>query len=146
MALSLDYVAGFFDGEGCIVIHKGKLDNGRVTPRYDLIVSAYQCTRLVLDQLKEQFGGNVYTHSRSNRPAMRTSWSWKVSGQVAEKFLQQVYPRLVEKKDQAWLGLEFMQQKIGSHGTKVSDEQLALRHGFYLALQLAKGGTHGSAA
>ena len=139
MALPIEYVAGFLDGEGCIVVHKAAAtDNGRVTPRYDLHVSAYQCSRKVLDQLATQFGGAVYSHQRSNRPAMRDSWSWKITGVAANKFLEIIYPHLVEKKSQAWLGLEFFANKTGSRGPKVSDEQVAIREGFYLALQIAK--------
>ena len=139
MALSLEYVAGYIDGEGCILVHKAAAtESGRVTPRYDLHVSAYQCSRKVLNQLSTQFGGKVYTHNRSNRPTMRDSWSWRISGPSANAFLTLIYPYLVEKKEQSWLGLEFYAQKQRSTGHQVSDEQVALREGFYLALQAAK--------
>ena len=39
MALPIEYIAGFFDGEGCIVIHKGTTNQERKTPQYDLSVS-----------------------------------------------------------------------------------------------------------
>ena len=139
MALSLEYIAGYIDGEGCILVHKAAAtQTGRKTPRYDLHVSAYQCSRKVLDQLAVQFGGAVYSHMRSNRPTMRDSWSWKITGKAANHFLTLLYPHLVEKKEQAWLGLEFYANKVGSRGPQVSDEQVAIREGFYLALQAAK--------
>lgn len=83
------YVAGLFDGEGCIWW------NG--TPR----VSITSCTPHTLVRIKRQFGfGRVRLASPSAWPT-RASFQYQASGRNALNFLTQIHPFLREKRYQA---------------------------------------------
>lgn len=86
--LSLEYVAGLFDGEGCVSVQsKG----------YLAVVIANNHLPL-LQQLKEQFGGSI-----TIRP--NGTCNWKISTRQGEAFLRLIHPFLVVKKDVAQVGI-----------------------------------------
>jgi hypothetical protein len=92
--LSLEYIAGFFDGEGCITTinqHKGR--------KY-LLVSVSQKSRHVLDVIQETVGGTVQgPYGPSSMYCLR----WQ--GVTARIFLEKVVPHLICKLPQAALVL-----------------------------------------
>ena len=130
--LSNQYAAGFFDGEGYVGIVKGKT---HPKPVYTLETSLNNTSKEILDLFAQTYVGRVCAKPGGiNKPL----FYWYARGQKAVSFLQQVEPLLVDKKVQAWLGLEYYAQ------TKLYDKSgymEALREGFYLALRLAKNGT-----
>ena len=97
----LAYFAGFFDGEGCVVICKSKGNKG--TPWYKLQVSTYQKSPEVLYDMKDAFGGSVCRIS--NRGFI--GYQWAASSKQAANFLRRVYPYLRVKKEQVKVALEF---------------------------------------
>lgn len=108
------YAAGFFDGEGCIHIAR----NVRV------IISG--CFRPgLLDMFAARWGGKVLPAVWSNtkhRPGVR----WEITGDKSHKFLQDVLPYLIEKKEQAFLGLKYRDLKRSFNvrgGKGYSEEQ-----------------------
>lgn len=88
-ALFRAYVAGLFDGEGCIWWDG--------TPR----ISITSCNPNYLGQIKRRFGfGRVRLASRPSWPS-RASFQYQASGRNALKFLTQIQPFLREKRYQA---------------------------------------------
>lgn len=92
MNLSNEYLAGFFDGEGCVYF----TPNGRVS------VNITQKRTAVLYKIKEDFGGAV----RSNGRACKCS-QWTIGGRKdIKRFLSAILPYSVVKKAEVEIGLE----------------------------------------
>lgn len=124
---SLDYLAGYFDGEGYIGILPPNKTN-----KHRLRVSVGNTYLPILEEFKNRFGGYI---TITNRGINKPVHYWTCSDQIAKNFLQEIYPLLKEKQSQAWLGLEFMAQKTNP----VTQEESALRDGFMYAIKMAKG-------
>lgn len=61
----------------------------------------------ILNKLKDTFGGSVTLRNKSN-PKHRTIYQWRISSKEGcRKFLQAILPFLIEKKEQAILGIQF---------------------------------------
>lgn len=94
----LYYVAGFFDGEGAIMLSR----QGKYV-RLEVAVS--QNTREVMDWHARLFGGHVYGHSPKGR-SDTIIFQWKVYGDEAVAFLRQIEPMLIIKKVSAQEAIE----------------------------------------
>lgn len=137
----LAYTAGLFDGEGMIRI---AYSGGRLNPRHSLHLSITNTKRDVLDWLQAAFGGNVYTETNQPR-ATRPRYSWKMTGDLQiVRFLCRIarYSRI--KGDEIALALDFVatvtRLKGPSRPLRLTEGEIALRQGYYLALMEAKRG------
>lgn len=75
----LDYLAGFFDAEGCIKI---SLCRGR----HQMGVDVSQCNPNILYLYRELFGGSVFKRSEAN-DRHREGWKWIRSIQKGDEFV-----------------------------------------------------------
>ena len=98
------YLAGFFDGEGCVRIIKGKNHLGNV--QYSLRVIVSNTNDYVLHLYKLSFGGRIQKR-KYKKPEWRDCYAWELSSTRAYDFLKCVYPYLILKKAQADLAFEF---------------------------------------
>ena len=57
----LAYLAGIIDGEGTIVIAKGKIRKGRINHPYSLRLVVMNTDIRLIEWLKENFGGSIHT-------------------------------------------------------------------------------------
>jgi hypothetical protein len=95
--LSLEYIAGLFDGEGYITVNKNKKS---FIPVVGIKMNGFN----LLKKLNVQFGGYFYQRKNYiNRPL--TEWTLRGSFQVIP-FLTKIEPFLIIKKEQAQLCLE----------------------------------------
>jgi hypothetical protein len=98
--MNLQYIAGFFDGEGHVRIQKYR-NKGR---QYSKVVATItQTDRAVLDRIVEHFGcGGVYSKGDD---AARLLKGWKpcynaqFTDRSARKLLTAIEPYLIVKKD-----------------------------------------------
>lgn len=90
------YVAGFFDGEGCVGIY----DHG-AGPW--LLVVITQKDPSTLSWLHEAYGGSL--------SAAGPAWSWRVYASRAAVFLSDMLPYLRTKHEQAQIAVDFQQRK-----------------------------------
>lgn len=104
-AQSLAYLAGFFDGEGCIMVGKGKHSDCKNGANHTLMVSATQIDRRPLDLFLEKFGGSIILDKTAASGEWRQKsnpvWRWKCSNRVAIEALRSMEPFLIVKKEQA---------------------------------------------
>lgn len=100
-ALDVRYVAGFFDGEGCIVISYSEASPKRSYRKMSLMVSVAQKNPEVLYLIRGMFGGQIQINKRTGCHSLR--WSPRAGG----IFLKEIYPYLVVKKKQAELALQY---------------------------------------
>ena len=92
----LIYIAGFFDGEGCIGIYHSK---GKKTHlRTQLVQNSSPDVENLFAVLRDEFGGNYRGHLSSNG---RRKFNWQLNGDKAAVFLESILPWMVLKKDQA---------------------------------------------
>lgn len=107
--ISLEYIAGFFDGEGSIGIYKN--GRGLYHLRTQLTQNANSDTTPIIEALRAQYGGNVCRlEKKSNRP--KTIYNWQLNGHGALRFLRELEPHLIVKKRQATIAIEWQSKKL----------------------------------
>lgn len=98
------YIAGFFDGEGCIRIKKASQRGNS----YYVWVAITNSNKGILDEVVELFGGTV-------RPAEKTVnkvvYHYLITASEAVDFLTTISGFLRDKKEQAELAIIFHEHK-----------------------------------
>jgi hypothetical protein len=134
---SVEYLAGFFDGEGCIGIRKPSLHGVR-SDLYALWIGVSNTDPRPLQYFVKAFGGSVrgpYHGKRNHKPI----YQWKVCSRQAENSLRAMLPYLIVKKDRAEIGIAhrelFKGNNILRHGPNADKEKrnfvLAMRASMY---------------
>ena len=109
-SVSLEYLAGIFDGEGSIMLNRMRIGNMCLTVQLNMADDR------IPKVLHSMFGGTLTIYKyRHYRPQTR----WKASVAGAIKFLELVGPLLIVKSEQAKIGLEFQIRRgqVGRHRT-----------------------------
>jgi hypothetical protein len=125
----LEYVAGLFDGEGCIQICKVMRQEHTQYMHTHLVVTITSSYLPVILQLKRQFGGHKIRVKKSVN--YKTYWHWMAECRLGEDFLSVILPFLVIKKEQAILALKY--RKTFKHtykGSPVPDTIMQIRDDF----------------
>jgi len=103
---SLEYIAGLFDGEGCIM-----LSQFRGNSYIQLRVNVNLTNETIPTILHECFGGSLMiVPPKGNN---KQQWMWRAIGKYAGEFLRLIYPYLIIKKEQAELGIKFQNNRPG---------------------------------
>ena len=118
------YMAGFFDGEGCISIVRDKRTQGR---SHLLSVSTCNTDRKIIEWIVENFGGHVNAHSSPKRSQHRKTWGWQLRSEAAMEFLIVIGGHLKIKNRQAKLGIQFQMEKARFSGGMLSENEIELR-------------------
>ena len=101
----LNYIAGFFDGEGSIcIIHNSS--TSKATSKYHLRCHVANSNYDVLEWMRLDFGGSI----RWNNGCYQLS----LYGKYALRFLELIVPYLKLKKERADIAIKF--QKARSNG------------------------------
>lgn len=107
--ISTEYLAGFFDGEGCIGVYRG-MHHGR--PGFHLRTQLTQNINdesiRLLTELTVAYGGNgsVMCRSRCQR-----AFNWQLNGDGAARFLDAIEPHLRLKREQARIAISWQRQR-----------------------------------
>lgn len=101
--ISPEWLAGFFDGEGCINITvAGK--HRRCILRLYIVNTDYA----VLSRIQQQYGGLLSQRKHKKYPKWKPSCAVCWTNQQAADLLKQIGPYLLLKKRQLELALEFL--------------------------------------
>jgi hypothetical protein len=94
------WAAGFIDGEGCIRITRS---NGKSGRSVFIEVSVTQSSRELLDLFKDRWGGYIIHYKKGFKSSYtkREMFQYKIVARGATKLLEDVYPFLIGKKQQA---------------------------------------------
>jgi hypothetical protein len=111
------WTAGFFDGEGCILITNNSKGKGKKRSKA-LRIAVSQKDRRPLEFLQDLYGGTI----SPNRQGERLLWVWWLSNRQAANVLEEIAPMLIGKRDEAMLALEF-QRRRNKHGVIRSSSQ-----------------------
>lgn len=145
--MDIRYIAGFFDGEGCVGIQKRyEPERKGQNLRYRMYVQITVSTPNVLQKIHKEFGGYFYKgcmqYVVSKNP--RQIWVLKWGGRKAADFLRVILPFLILKKKEAQLAIKFqehldnywkpgMSMKLG-----LKREELKYRRKNYLKMRSLK--------
>lgn len=109
----LNWMAGFFDGEGCICLTKRHRRNN-LYPEYELKLSIGQANPLPLYVFSKSFGGNVNKRGDGY-------YVWQISSKKSIEALKYLIPSLVLKKKEAQAALKFS-KLMTSRGNSISNK------------------------
>lgn len=134
---ALGYVAGIIDGEGAIFIthdyYKYKNPVHRLEIRIGMI------DRKALDFMVKTLGiGEVFQEAsyEYKRPMFRLKYSNK---EELKQVLDQIYPYLIVKKEQAKVAYEFLEKATGTRGRWLSEEKKKIRIELYIKMRTLNG-------
>lgn len=132
----LVYMAGFFDGEGCISVSRSrKKTNNKLYLKYYITLTVGQSGeqgKKICEWIQDIFGGKVF-ESHRNRHLFDSSleWVWAAT-QKPHIFLKQILPYLKIKKKQAELAIEFQKQSNKYIGkSRPSDIEKIEKYSYY---------------
>jgi len=133
--LSREWIAGFFDGEGCITVLVELTKRGYHRNR--LHVSLTQKDPTVLYEVKNEFGGNVYPKRKNDN----SCYHWIICSLNALPFLLAIQPYAKIKKYQIDLAVRFLETVKHSHicrGKSLDNEIYLRREQIASSIKLAK--------
>lgn len=136
--LFLAWAAGFFDGEGCVLVEMSKEKGCRHGVRTSLHATVTQTSLPCLQLLLERFGGGIATAEHKTPTGRRwaVQYRWSVRNENALSFLNEILPYVVVKKEQVQAALTYPLRdadgkKYGGPSRPIPDEvmhaRLALR-------------------
>lgn len=140
---SLEYLAGVFDGEGCITFTKAKKDHvlnweAGLAPKI-LMDSTHQDT---IKAFHERFGGHMYERKPRN-PKHRAGWAWALhTKDGVRNFVETMEPLLHTKRPQAEAVLMFFTtiRKGSVRGQPLPPETCLIRRLCYNKIRQANKG------
>jgi len=104
--ISREWLAGFFDGEGCITGSAYNTKSKYVKhPWISIQVSICQKDRKILELIQKEYGGNLYPHKNGTYVL---KWTDKAGMMV---ILNALAPYSFCKKDQILLAIRFVETK-----------------------------------
>lgn len=135
----LIWMAGFFDGEGCISIGKSRNKRPDGTIRdvctYGLQLAIEQKLEEPLKRFHRRFGGSFYTASKKGCVYFR----WSCNAGTALKALKELHPYLLLKRNGCEVAIRFQEQMTFWNKTQgrrgYSQEAIDGREAFYLQMR-----------
>lgn len=126
--LSAQWLAGFFDGEGSVVVHKTMPCPSRpkCRPSYGIELVLANNHLPTMQSIYSKFPGRL----RQAKPLR--CWRLTLSGRLARQFLETVAPFVVTKKEQVRLALAMMERQQSTvstrgRGRRLSDKEFEFR-------------------
>lgn len=129
----LNYYAGFFDGEGCIMIKKKH--SGRPYHTLDIAISLTNLN--ILEDFRRAFGGTIHGAYKS-KVYYKDKWMWMIGGNKALAFLKLIYPYLRLKRGEAELGIEFQERAKYQRGEALQAGRNAIQEAQYILMKELK--------
>ena len=99
--LNPSYIAGFFDGDGSLIIKQ--------TKNYMIVtVEISQCHPIILLYLQKQYGGSI--HEKMENGKKRNQFKWNLNGIYTEVFLNDIKDHIIVDSRKVDLALEFIRE------------------------------------
>lgn len=127
------YLAGLFDGEGCVTLGKA---NNNYTPTYHLNVNIVNTNEALIRWVHSVVGkGGVSQKTREN-DHWKDCFTWKVNGEHAVEFIKRIYPYLKVKKAQAEIAIKYGETiKLKGLRMRLTDQEREGRRILFLKLR-----------
>ncbi len=124
------WAAGFFDGEGCVIIQRRKEPKTKHKILHLLHIEVAQVDILPLKKLKNMFGGRLYydKYTKINK--------WIITNSNAKMFLEKIENFCTTKKKECQTALKFSKliKPIGAQKA-LTNSQFSKREFYYKELQ-----------
>lgn len=133
VGIELAYLAGFFDGEGCISVSPYKASHGNVG--YQLIVAVSQNDGRALEPFARRWGGKI--NVASGHLYDRTC-GWSVGSNRALRCLADLRPYLRAKQEEAVIALTWPATEIRGRGHVLAAEVFNQRREIWCRLKEIK--------
>lgn len=123
--IQMSYLAGFFDGEGCISIKRHV--KGKAT-QYVPSVSMTNTNKEIIELFTTSFGVGKPYYVRPNKYTTNTkaSWWWGIFGSKSITIVESLFPYLLVKRQEALILLKF-KDLLGSTGVPISESNRVQR-------------------
>lgn len=133
--IDLAWAAGFFDGEGCVIIQRRKAPKTKHGILHLLHVEVAQVDILPLNKLQKLFKGRIYfdKYSKINK--------WIITNENARIFISKIQKYTTTKQKECLVALKFsklIKRKFTGKGHAISDKNFYNRETFYKKLQTIK--------
>ena len=126
----LAYMAGYFDGEGCITVASGL----RL-----LVTATYPAG---CEKLRAAFGGRLC--KRKTDPKNKQQWQWTLFGEAAHGALRRLAPYMLEKQEQALLAMQWWANEAHDDPLLRPDLAAEIKRLKHISWTLTEGVTHES--
>jgi len=141
--LTKEYIAGFFDGEGCIRINKWFRKRGSKFGGcydYTLGTKLTNSNRMVLDECKTLYGGFIGEVEDKRKSTYKKKYAWELKSNDAVKLLRDILPLLLVKRQEAALAIYFQAYKKSLKGMDYTSyvEQLRWRDDCFVEMRNLK--------
>lgn len=103
--IDMAYMAGFFDGEGCI--HLGRYRKGKSSASLTIILVQKESEPIVLASELWPQGKITVAHRNQEQNKGKSYWQFKLHGKAAADALAEMFPYLRGKRDQAKLAIDY---------------------------------------
>ncbi len=101
------YAAGYIDGDGCFSLQK-EIIKTRMSAKFNAGLIISSTNKEVLDWFKETFGGTVRLVKRNKMPfGHKLVYHYRLGKIKGAEFTSQIWPYLVEKKEEASIFINF---------------------------------------
>lgn len=122
--LSLEYIAGFVDGEGCINIYKRKHTSTTRGYAYSLDIEISNTNKEIIELIHSTLGVGHITEVKNNEKNKnwRNGYLLRMSCKDAGIVIKKLLPYLVLKKPQAELALKFQKNMYYGHSHLLTRE------------------------
>ena len=136
------YLAGLFDGEGCIGFYE---ETGK--DKHFVMVTISNTDFRIMKWLDEHISfGSINAKHKMPKPNWKQGWTWQIrSREEVQEFLTTIQPYLLIKKEQAALLLSHLdaeQKTLHHNGRKLSEDIIANRRDITKRLKLLKMETY----
>lgn len=108
--VSVEYLAGFVDGEGSIMIQRRPRSRGNRVARYSARVSIANTNRTVLEDIRRSYGGLLFSQA-PRKPGWSRGYQLVWTDPMVEAFLSQVIDHLRVKQPQGLTVARFLAQR-----------------------------------
>ena len=134
LELPLEYIAGLFDGEGSISIAKQKRAIGK-NPGYHLTVClGFRHGIEILHKIRKYYGG-VIQIAKYGKLKERAYPRWYVKQNQAYRFLKDILPLLIIKREVAELGIKFYEETKKRTGRELTEAEIRKREEMKLKIK-----------
>jgi hypothetical protein len=136
------YLAGYFDGEGTVVIGKSMYQSKKHGPQsyHSLRIQVASTDIVSIREFERVFGGYVQYHETKRPGQWKSRWDWCACAHEATAALQQMLPHLKVKRHDAEVGIAFQRlMSAGIGGKPITQEIRDAREGLRLKLIHAHG-------
>lgn len=119
------YFAGIIDGEGNISITCYNYSKPRKYKRHRLLLAVTNTDKKLIVWIKRNFGGSYYSYW-NKYPKSKEIHRWECCDKQAENIINDIFPYLIIKKNQAKLAIKF-RETIGINGKCIDDKIIRKR-------------------